>query len=184
MTIAAVDFERLMQASQTGDGAAHRALLHHLSGRLRGYFRRQLTRSGFGADEAEDLVQDTLLAIHTKRHTYNGSAPVLAWSYGIARYKLLDFLRANGRARASLPIEAAEAMPAEDAYADVDTARELRQALQSLPRHFRLPIEYVKMEGLTISEAATRSGMSDAAVKVGIHRGMKKLAVLLAGARQ
>lgn len=183
MTTTDVDFERLMRASQAGDGAAHKELLHHVSARLRGYFRRQLTRTGFGAHEAEDLVQDALLAIHTKRHTYDGSAPVMAWCYGIARYKLMDFLRANGRALKSLPIEAAETLPDEDQYETIDTARELRRALASLPRHFRLPIEYVKMEGLSIAEAALRAGMSDAAVKVGIHRGMKKLAVLLSEAR-
>lgn len=184
MTSTEPDLDQLMRASQSGDAAAHRQLLQHLSVRLRAYFRGRLRRCGVGVDEAEDLVQDTLLVLHTKRHTYDGSAPVLAWSYGIARYKLIDHLRANSRALRHVGIdEVVDDLPGEDGFAAVDTARELHRALATLPRHFRLPIEYVKIEGLSIAEAAARIGMSDAAVKVGIHRGMKRLAAALSEAR-
>lgn len=172
-----------MRASQAGDAPAHRALLLHLSVRLRSYFRNRLRRSGAGADDAEDLVQDTLLVLHTKRHTYDGSAPVLAWAYGIARYKLIDHLRLNAKALRMVQIDEVDDLADEDKYEAVDTSRELHRALAALPRHFRLPIEYVKIEGLSIAEAAARIGMSDAAVKIGIHRGMKKLAAALLEAR-
>ncbi len=177
------DLETLMRASQSGDAEAHRVLLQHVSVRLRSYFRNRLRRSGAGPDDAEDLVQDTLLVIHTKRHTYDGSSPVLAWIYGIARYKLIDHLRLNARALRNVQIDEMDDLADVDRYEAVDTSRELHRALETLPRHFRLPIEYVKIEGLSIAEAAARIGMSDAAVKIGIHRGMKKLAALLSEAR-
>lgn len=177
------DLEQLMRRGQAGDGEAHRALLRHLAGRLRRYFRGQLRRTGAPAADAEDLVQDTLLALHTHRHTYDGSAPVMAWTFGIARYKLIDHLRASARTWRDVPIDAMEELAADDPFQPVDTARELRRALEMLPSRFRLPIEYVKLEGLSIAEAAARIGISDAAVKIGIHRGMKRLAVALSEAR-
>ena len=184
MTSPEPDPEALRRASQSGDAAAHRALLNHISGRLRSYFRNRLRRAGAGTDEAEDLVQDTLLVLHTKRHTYDGSSPVLAWTYGIARYKLIDYLRANARALRHIQIDEVDDLADEhDAFSAVDTSRELHKALARLPRHYRLPIEYVKIQGLSIAEAAARIGMSDAAVKIGIHRGMKRLAVVLSEAR-
>lgn len=183
MTSSEPDLDALMRAGQAGDAEAHRALLQHVSTRLRSYFRNKLRRSGAGLDEVEDLVQDTLLVLHTKRHTYDGSAPVLAWTYGIARYKFIDHLRLNARSLRNVHIDDVDDLADEDRYAAVDTSRELHRALAKLPRHFRLPIEYVKIEGLSIAEAAARIGMTDAAVKIGIHRGMKKLAAALSEAR-
>ncbi len=177
------DLDALMRASQSGDARAHRALLQHLSVRLRSYFRSRLRRCGAGPDQAEDLVQDTLLALHTRRHTYDGSAPVLAWTYGIARYKLADHLRLHARTMRNVHIDEVDDLADEDRYAAADTSRELHRALATLPQKLRLPIEYVKIEGLSIAEAAARMGMSDAAVKIGIHRGMKKLAAVLSEAR-
>lgn len=184
MQSADVDLDHLMIASQAGDAQAHRDLLRRASTHLRAYFRRQLSRYGHGLDAAEDLLQDTLLVIHTRRQAYLPGSPVLAWIYGIARYKLIDFLRARHRSFSHLPIEDAEQVADHDGYEGIDTARELRKALATLPNNFRLPIEYVKLEGLSIAEAAARTGMSDAAIKVSIHRGMKKLAAILSEARQ
>ncbi|MFG1300726.1 sigma-70 family RNA polymerase sigma factor [Xanthobacter sp. V3C-3] len=177
------DLEHLMSRGQAGDAEAHRALLRHLAVRLRRYFHGQLRRTGAPAADAEDLVQDTLLAIHTRRHTYDGSAPVLAWTFGIARYKLIDHLRASARTRREIHIDEVDDLAADDPFQPVDTARELHRALETLPSRFRLPIEYVKLEGLSIAEAAARIGISDSAVKIGIHRGMKRLAVALSEAR-
>lgn len=177
------DLDALMRAGQAGNADAHRRLLKQLAVRLRIYFRRNLRRCGAGTDDAEDLVQDTLLVLHTKRATYDGSAPVLAWTYGIARYKLLDHLRANTRALRNVQLEEAGELADEDRFDAVDTSRELHRALANLPRQFRLPIEYVKIEGLSIAEAAVRIGITDAAVKIGIHRGMKRLAAALSEVR-
>src|SRR5512141_1365425 len=83
----------LMRAGLRGDTAAYRALLGRLSANLRGYYKGRLARIGRSATEAEDLVQESLLAIHTRRHTYDPGEALTPWVYAIARYKLIDHLR-------------------------------------------------------------------------------------------
>src|SRR5438093_1156352 len=95
MATAEAELKRLMLAGLDGDAAAHRNLLHQLGGHLRAYYRRRLERIGQGTTAAEDLVQEALLAIHIQRHTYDPSEPFTPWVYAIARYKLIDYLRAT-----------------------------------------------------------------------------------------
>src|SRR5712675_1042541 len=83
----------LMIAGLAGNAAAHRRLLDRLSGRLRAYYKSRLARIGRSASEAEDLVQEALLAIHTRRHTYDPAELLTPWVYAIARYKFVDYLR-------------------------------------------------------------------------------------------
>src|SRR5262249_30251987 len=92
------ELRTLMIAGLGGDAAAHRTLLERLSRQLRGYYKGHLDRVGGGPVEAEDLVQEALMAIHTRRHTYDPSQPFTPWVYAIARYKFVDYLR---RTRAS-----------------------------------------------------------------------------------
>ncbi|MFX7567102.1 sigma factor, partial [Acinetobacter baumannii] len=73
MTTSEADLKQLMLASLDGDPASHRALLEALSRRLRAYYKRKLAGTGRSASEAEDLVQEAVLAIHIKRHTYDAS---------------------------------------------------------------------------------------------------------------
>ena len=168
------DLRRLLARGLDGDEAAYRAFLDALVARLRGFLRRRLTRA---PDEVEDLLQEILLAVHNQRHTYDPSQPLTAWLHAIARYKLIDCLRR--RARRELLHDSLDDAPALLAAAD-DEAREARRDLATLlaalpPRH-RLPIEYVKLQGLSVAEAARRLDMSESAVKVGVHRGLKALA--------
>src|SRR5438477_8877971 len=94
-----LELKALMLASQEGDAAAHRMLLERLSRHLRAYYKGKLAKIGRGATEAEDLVQEAVLAIHTQRHTYDPGELLTPWIHAIARYKLIDFLR---RDRASV----------------------------------------------------------------------------------
>src|SRR5450631_36154 len=89
----------LMRAGLRGDAAAYRALLGRLSASLRAYYKGRLARIGQSATEAEDLTQEALMAIHTRRHTYDPTELLMPWVYAIASYKLIDHLR---RTRASL----------------------------------------------------------------------------------
>src|SRR6185312_4808273 len=82
-----------MLAGLDGDASAHVALLKRLSTRLRAYFKNQLRRIGRGPMEAEDLTQETLIAIHTRRHMYDRTQLFTPWVQAIARYKLVDYLR-------------------------------------------------------------------------------------------
>jgi RNA polymerase sigma-70 factor (ECF subfamily) len=172
----------LLMRGLAGEGSAYHAFLKSLAGHLRGFFRKRL--AGL-PDEVEDLVQETLLAVHNQRHTYAPEQPLTAWVHAIARYKMVDLLRRRSvREVLHDPLdEAAEMFAASDAGDVAEARRDLAQLLAELPDRWRLPIVHVKLEGLSVSEAARRTGMSESAVKVGVHRGLKALAALLRDGR-
>ncbi len=164
----------LLLQGLAGDGAAYQVFLRRLAAHLRAYLGRRL----FGwPDEVEDLVQECLLAMHNQRHTYQSDQPLTAWVHAIARYKLIDLLRAkSGREALHDPLDDAQDLLA---YSDEDARearRDLAGLLDTLPDRHRLPIVHVKLEGRSVAEAARLTGMSESAVKVGIHRGLKALA--------
>ena len=170
----------LMLRSLRGDAAAYRQLLTMLVGELRSYFRR---RVGPGADDIEDLVQETLLAIHSKRETYDADQPLTAWLFAIARHKLADRYRASGKRAISAFDETCE--PTSERDLEVHTARrDVAIALQELPQKQADAIRCVKLEGRSVAETAIATGQSIAAVKVGIHRGLKKLLSRFARSKQ
>jgi RNA polymerase sigma-70 factor (ECF subfamily) len=153
---------------------AYQAFLQDLSTHLRAFLRRRLTQL---PDEVEDLVQETLLAIHNQRHTFDSAQPLTAWVHAIARYKLIDVFRRRGRGdfRTASLDDASAVLAATDAE-PAEARRDLAKLLDSLPARQRLPIVYMKLEGLSVVETARRTGMSEAAVKVAVHRGLKALA--------
>lgn len=165
-----------MIASLEGDADAHKALLTRLSSRLRAYFKGRLARLGRGPVEAEDLMQEVLIAIHTQRHTYDATQPLTPWVYAIARYKFLDYLRRTMAARNAVPIEETTEIVAHDDVEGVESAFDLKKLMTVLSPKARQAIQYVKLDGLSVREAAMRSGMSESAVKVSIHRGLKTMA--------
>ena len=172
-------------AGLDGDARAYRQFLDELTKRLRAFVRRRLFDM---QDHAEDIVQETLLAVHNARLTYRRDQPVTAWIYAIARYKMMDFLRARMRHEAlndslndSLD-HAADLFEESDEDAS-DARRDVAVLLAGLPERQRRPIEMVKLEGLSVAETATRTGMSESAVKVGVHRGLKALAARMRGER-
>jgi RNA polymerase sigma-70 factor (ECF subfamily) len=157
-----------------GDAAAYHILLGELAAHLRAFLRRRLARL---PEEIEDLVQELLLAIHNHRHTYDPEQPLTAWVQAIARYKLIDLLRRRSRTDGLHdPLdEEGELFAAADSEA-AEARYDLAKLLQELPDRQRLPILYVKIEGGSVADTAKRIGMSESAVKIGIHRGLKALA--------
>lgn len=165
-------FVRLMIAAQAGDGRAYTVLLTEVQLWLERYFRRRVAPA-----QLDDLVQDVLLALHAKRATWDETRAFLPWLAAIARYRWVDHLRRVYRS-------------AEDALEDQDSAEDSDEeavlARMSLERLFvHLPqgqceaIELVKIKGLSVTEAAERSGQSESLIKVNIHRGLRKLAALV-----
>src|SRR5258708_1331837 len=122
------DLRALMISGLDGDAAAHRALLERLSGQLRAYFKGQLNRLGRGPVEAEDLVQQALIAIRTRRHTYARSQLFPPWVYSIARYKLLDYRRRTKVSAADVPIDEAQELAVHADSAHVQSSLD-RQSL-------------------------------------------------------
>ena len=166
-----------MLAALAGDNRAYAGFLRRCSLHLRAYFRRRL--SAF-PDDVEDLVQDTLLALHNQRHTWRPTQRLTPWLYAIARYKLVDLLRSRSPRRALevvLDEESSDAALIDQDALALEARRDLLKLLALLPERHRLPIVLVKIEGRSVAEAAQQTGMSESAVKIGIHRGMKSLAV-------
>ena len=154
-------------------------LLTELSPKLRGFIRRQLFRfDRTDPADTEDLLQVTLLAIHTKQHTYDPAQSLGGWVYAIARYKVVDYLRATRRYQEDVSIDEADQLVASDDYDAVEASLDLSVVLRQLPARTRALVEATKIEGVGMAEAAQRAGMSEAAVKVAVHRGLRRMAEL------
>ena len=167
----------LLVRGLAGDTSTYHAFLKELSAHLRAFLRGRLSRL---PDEVEDLVQETLLAVHNQRHTYDAGQPLTAWIHAIARYKLIDLLRRRaGRDVLNDPLDdELEVFAASQTEAD-DARRDLATLLERLPDRQRLPIIHMKLHGMSVVEATRITGMSEAAVKVGVHRGLKALAAMI-----
>jgi len=164
-----------MRAAIEGDRPAYNRLLHDLVAVLRPVVRHGLFRAGRDAAEAEDIVQEVLLAVHLKRHTWDVNLPVGPWVYAIARHKLIDALRRRGN-RYDLPIELfSETLPAEDSGPQV-SGRDMETYLGMLPQGQSVVVRAIAIEGVSISETATRLKMTEGAVRVALHRGLAALA--------
>jgi RNA polymerase sigma-70 factor, ECF subfamily len=160
-----------------GDATAYHIFLGELAAHLRSFLRRRLARL---PEEVEDLIQELLLAIHNQRHTYDPEQPLTAWVQAIARYKLIDLLRRRSRTDVLHdPLDEEEELFAAADAGAAEARYDVAKLLQELPDRQRLPILYVKIEGGSVADAAKRTGMSESAVKVGIHRGLKALAAKL-----
>lgn len=161
-----------------GDAACYREFLVMVEAMLRGYFRKRLADR---AADVDDLVQEAVLAVHHRRHTFERAVPVTVWIHAIARHKLIDMLRADS-SRAALfePMsDESEAAAGDSVGADSlgawQARWDLRRLLATLPHKQRIAVEAVKLEGLSVVEAARRTGLSESAVKVYAHRGLRAL---------
>lgn len=162
---------RLMALAQQGDAVAYRSVLESCQRWLVRYFARRIAPSAI-----DDLVQDTLASIHQKRASYDPSRPFLPWLAAIARYRWVDQLRRTYRADEAELTDSFTVDPEDEAVmARISIGRLLGQ----LPLGQAQAIRLVKIDGLSVAEAAVRSGQSESLVKVNIHRGLKKLASLI-----
>ena len=171
----------LLLAGMTGDEAAYRKFLGELSAHLRGFLKRRLQQQ---PGDVEDLVQEVLLAVHNGRQTYRTDQPLTAWVHAIARYKLTDYFRARSRHEAlNDPLDDDFELLAAPELEPAEAKRDLGKLLEQLPDRQRLPIVHVKLEGLSVAETARMTGLSESAVKIGVHRGLKALAAKIRGTR-
>lgn len=169
----------LLVSSLDGDAKAYSRFLEELARHLRGYLRRRIPQLH---DDVEDIVQEVLLAVHNARHTYRPDEPLTAWVHAIARYKLMDFFRVHARRDALHdPLDDHENLFAVAVDEPSQARRDIRKLLDMLPDKQRLPIVHVKLEGLSVKETAQITGLSESAVKVGVHRGLRALAARIRG---
>jgi len=166
----------LMLGGLDGDAAAHGALLRALVPLLRSFYRRRLS----GAEgDIDDLIQETLIAVHTRRSTYDRDRPFTAWLYAVARYRIIDHAR---RRKLSVALEDVEAsLVADDAEAVFSAQMDLDTLLATLSPKQARAIRDTQLEGKSAAEAAADAGIGESDVKVSVHRGLKALAARIRG---
>ncbi|WGS21098.1 MULTISPECIES: sigma-70 family RNA polymerase sigma factor [unclassified Bradyrhizobium] len=184
MSSVEAELKGLMIAALGGDERAYRELLGRMSRLLRGYYKAKLAQAARGAADAEDLVQETLMALHARRDTYDPAQPFTPWLYAIARYKLIDHYRRTRNSAGNVSIDDVKEIVAHDDQTASESSLDLDRLLDGLPSKLQTAIRHVKLEGLSVAETAAREGLSEPAVKVNVHRGMKALAALVAKGRR
>ncbi len=165
--------EDLMHAAQQGDKESYRLLLAESAKLARAFVSRRINRP----QDAEDVVQEILLAIHKARHTYQKNRPYKPWLYALAGYKLNDHLRQHYRrhAREELSDELPDITADENVTFGDRTHEQLEEALACLNPKQQEILRQTKVEGRSSKEVAQALGMSETAVKVTVHRAMKQL---------
>lgn len=162
------------------DGAAadHASLLRALVPLLRAFYLRRMV---CGQDDIEDMVQETLIAVHTRRATYDRNRAFTAWLFAIARYKMIDQFR---RTRRTVPLEELENVLIVEGFESASNARiDVDALLGMLPAKQARVIRATRIHGASVAEAALADGIGESDVKVSVHRGMRSLAARIAGHR-
>jgi len=177
----ATDWTELMRAANRGDANAYRRVLAGLAPILRGLVKRGFARYGLGPEEVEDVVQETLLAVHLKRQTWDERQQLLPWVRAIAQNKLIDSLRRRGR-RVHVPIDDVSDALAVDDEPAMSNGVDAERILASLNGRQRDIVQAISIEGASARQVADRLGMTEGAVRVALHRALKSIAGALRSA--
>jgi RNA polymerase sigma-70 factor, ECF subfamily len=167
-----------MRAERRSDAAAYERMLKEVAAALRRSLAPRLVRVGLGAHEAEDLVQEILIGLHGKRHTWDSARPFLPWLHAITRYKLIDFTRRRRhetRRRVDLPLEDWLEIVESSADESSPSTWEVDRELAVLPVSQRKIVRAIAVEGATVRSVAERFATSEGAVRVTIHRAIRRL---------
>ncbi len=173
----------MMRAALAGDEASYRRLLQEIGRAVRSMARGAFSRTRLGDADIEDVVQETLLAIHLKRQTWDGGLKLAPWVNAIARHKIIDAMRRRG-ARRSEPIEDFEAVLAAPEAEDPHMRSDIERVMQKLAPRQRDIVSAISLDGQSIAATAARLSMSEVAVRVALHRALKSLAAAWRSATQ
>lgn len=160
-----------------GDQAAYERFLAAIAPYLRALAQRRARESGLPAGDAEDIVQETLIAIHLKRGTWDPQRPLGPWIATIVRNKMIDALRRRGR-RVTVPIEDVIETLEAPAAAETLGERDLERLLAGLKQQQLAVVRSISLGGMSVRETALKLSMTETAVRVTLHRALKKLAAL------
>jgi RNA polymerase sigma-70 factor (ECF subfamily) len=167
-------WSQMMKTAMAGDEGVYRRLLEDIGRSVRAMARGAFARARVGDADIEDAVQETLLAIHLKRHTWNTNQKLGPWVNAIARHKIIDAMRRRGAKRAE-PIEDFQdflAAPVED---DPHTLSDAKKLIETLAPRQRDIVQSISLDGQSIAATAARLSMSEVAVRVALHRALKSL---------
>jgi RNA polymerase sigma factor (sigma-70 family) len=166
-----------MTGGLDGDASSHAALLRALVPLLRAYYRRRLSDEG----ETEDLVQETLIAVHTRRASYDRERPFMPWLFSVARHKMIDYFR---RTRRHYTVDDLSETLFIDSFEEASNARvDVERLLGRLPAKQAGAIRRTRLDGLSTAEAAKDASLGESDIKISVHRGLKALAARLMGER-
>jgi RNA polymerase sigma-70 factor (ECF subfamily) len=167
------NLEALMRQSLAGDQRAYAALLTETTRLLRPFLSKRLRFS----NEVDDLLQEILISIHKARHTYDGIRPYKPWAYAIAKFRLLDHLRAHysDQLRQAIDFDDLEENLHEHVTESEMSYESISGEVQKLPEKQALILQLMHQEGYTAKEVAEKTGMTESAVKVSAHRAYKIL---------
>lgn len=166
-----------MRSAMNGDTQAYHRFLSAVTPHLRAMARRRCDQFGAPASEAEDVVQEVLLAVHLKRGTWDPARPIGPWLSTIVRNKLIDSLRRRGR-HVSVPIEDVVATLEAEEKVDPLDRLDAEHMLERLKDPQRDIVRSISIQGAGVRETAERLKMSEGAVRVALHRALKSLAAL------
>jgi RNA polymerase sigma-70 factor, ECF subfamily len=164
----------MMKAAMAGDEGAYRRLLEDIGRSVRAMARAAFARARLGDADIEDAVQETLLAIHLKRHTWDPSQKLGPWVNAIARHKIIDAMRRRGARRAE-PIEDFQDFLAAPAEEDPHTLSDAKRLMEALGPRQRDIVQSISLDGQSIAATAARLSMTEVAVRVALHRALKSL---------
>lgn len=172
------ELRAMMICGLSGDARAHAALLRALAPMLLSFFRRRCAQQ---TQDIDDLVQDTLIAVHERRATYDVERPFTAWMFAIARYKMIDHFR---RRKATCELPDLDNILIEEGFEDALGARmDVDRLLALLPAKQADAIRRTRIDGHSVADHADAAGIGESDVKVSVHRGLKSLAFKLRGER-
>ena len=135
------------------------------SDRLRGFIGKRVS----SAADADDLLSDVFVKVHTRIDTLEDEARLAPWLYQITRNTLTDHYRQRPSPGASL--EGVDAALAEDDYdAAALISASLRDLVDRLPAKYREALVLTEFEGLTQAEMASELELSVSGAKSRVQR--------------
>jgi RNA polymerase sigma factor (sigma-70 family) len=172
------EWAQAMRAERDGDEAAYARFLEAFANFLRRVLRYRLGHLGLNPGEAEDVVQEVLIAVHLRRAQWDASRPLLPWLNAIARYKLIDAvrrLRRESRLRVQLDEQTWSSLLDDGMHEQPLDTDEVERVVSGLPTIQRSVVRAIGIEGASPQEAAQGLGMKEGAVRVAFHRGLKRI---------
>lgn len=176
-----------MRKQRLGDRHAYEHFLQELAAYLRRVIRYRLRHAGLNSLEAEDVVQEVLIAVHSRRDQWDHGRPLLPWLNAIARYKIIDTarrLRKEAYGRVDLDDEQWSSLPASDHRSPEESGVDVERLISDLPPGQRSVVRAIGVNGASPGEAATELGMNEGAVRVAFHRALKRMMAATKGQRK
>src|SRR6185437_8253375 len=179
MTLSIPSDAALVTATLAGDESAFTALV----GRHKKWLYRYIHRYVRNETEAQDVLQESLIAAWRGLKSYDPDRPLEFWLRRIALNKCRDRARRQVVRRILLPWsngprEAAAADPApaiDESLVESEQLRMARDAIDALPAKLRDPLILTAIEGLSQAEAAEILGLTVKAVEGAVYRAKKQL---------